>query len=258
MNEIKKLFDLEEKVVAITGGSGYLCSNLAVGLSKVGCKIIILDKNINKNSKVFIDLKNNKADFIAIKIDVSKKNEFKISLNKILKKYNKLDILINGAGINAPTSFMDITEAEWDLIFNTHLKGTLFGCQVFGGYMLKKGNGCIINFSSASANPPLSKAYAYSAAKAGIRNLSQNLAREWAKKNVRVNALRPGFFPTDWSKKNFLDKKRINAILNHTPMGRFGKPNELLGAVIWLCSDSSSFVTGAEIPIDGGFSSMSI
>ena len=124
--------------------------------------------------------------------------------------------------------------------------------------MLKQGNGSIINISSASAGPPLSKAFAYSVAKAGIKNLTQNLAREWAKKGVRVNALRPGFFPTEWSKKHFITQDREQAILGHTAMGRYGKPEELVGAVIWLASDAASFVTGAEIAVDGGFSAMSI
>ena len=116
----------------------------------------------------------------------------------------------------------------------------------------------LVTGGEASAGPPLSKAFAYSAAKAGIKNLTQNLAREWALSGVRVNALRPGFFPTNWSKKHFIDLKRKKSILSHTPMKRFGKPTELVGAVIWLSSDSSSFVTGAEIPVDGGFTSMTI
>ena len=124
--------------------------------------------------------------------------------------------------------------------------------------MLAQGNGSIVNMSSASAGPPLSKAFTYSAAKAGVKNLTQNIAREWAVQGVRVNALRPGFFPTEWSKTHFIDAARNDAILGHTPMGRYGSPSELVGAVIWLCSDAASFVTGAEIAVDGGFSCMTI
>ena len=124
--------------------------------------------------------------------------------------------------------------------------------------MVKNKSGSIINISSASAGPPLSKAFAYSASKAGIKNLTQNLGREWGKSGVRVNAIRPGFFPTKWNKKNFITPERKKSILNHTPMNRYGVPSELLGAVFWLASDSSKFVTGSEIAIDGGFSSMSI
>ena len=146
----------------------------------------------------------------------------------------------------------------FDNIIAVQLKGTMFGCQVFGQKMLEQGRGSIINISSASAGPPLSKAFTYSVAKAGIKNLTQNLAREWATKGVRVNALRPGFFPTEWSQEHFITPEREEAILRHTPMRRYGEPRELVGAVIWLASDAASFVTGAEIAVDGGFSAMTI
>ena len=124
--------------------------------------------------------------------------------------------------------------------------------------MKSRSTGSIINISSASADPALSKAFAYSASKAGIRNLTQNLGREWAKDGVRVNALRPGFFPTEWNRKNFIDKDRESAILGHTPMGRFGETHELVGAAVYLASEASSFVTGCELVVDGGFSAMTV
>ena len=124
--------------------------------------------------------------------------------------------------------------------------------------MVDKRSGSIINVSSASAGPPLSKAFSYSVAKAGIKNLTQNLAREWATMGVRVNAIRPGFFPTEWNRKNFITPEREIAILGHTPMGRYGEPDELLGAILWLASDASGFVTGSEVTVDGGFSCMTI
>jgi len=124
--------------------------------------------------------------------------------------------------------------------------------------MLNRKKGSIINISSASAGPPLSKAFVYSMAKAGIKNLTQNLGREWAKHGVRVNALRPGFFPTEWNKINFITPDREKAILGHTPMERYGEVSELVGGVIYLASDAASFVTGSELVIDGGFSAMTI
>ena len=124
--------------------------------------------------------------------------------------------------------------------------------------MVDNNNGSIINISSASSGPPLSKAFAYSVSKSGIKNLTQNLAREWATEGVRVNSIKPGFFPTEWNKKNFITPMREKSIFDHTPMKRYGKPEELIGAILWLASDASSFVTGAEITIDGGFSSMTI
>ena len=131
-------------------------------------------------------------------------------------------------------------------------------CQILGKHLVEQGKGSIVNISSASAGPPLSKAFAYSVAKAGVKNLTQNLAREWGAQGVRVNALRPGFFPTEWSMKNFISADREAAILGHTPMQRYGRPEELVGAVLWLFSDASSFVTGAEIAVDGGFTAMTI
>jgi NAD(P)-dependent dehydrogenase (short-subunit alcohol dehydrogenase family) len=166
--------------------------------------------------------------------------------------------LVNGAGINGPTPFFDLSLKEWYAILDSQLTGTFLGCQVFGAYMVNRGQGSIINISSASAGPPLSKAFTYSIAKAGILNLTQNLGREWGTKGVRVNALRPGFLPTDWNRKNFITTERENAILGHTPMARYGQPSELVGATLWLASDAASFVTGAEIAVDGGFSCMSI
>jgi NAD(P)-dependent dehydrogenase (short-subunit alcohol dehydrogenase family) len=138
------------------------------------------------------------------------------------------------------------------------LTGTMLSCQVFGAHMVERGFGSIVNISSASAGPPLSKAFTYSVAKAGVKNLTQNLAREWATDNVRVNALRPGFFPTEWSQEHFIDEARERAILGHTPMARYGEPRELVGAVLWLFSDAAGFVTGAEIAVDGGYSAMTI
>jgi len=258
MRNINNYFDVKNKVAVITGGGGYLCGEMARALSSLGSKVIILDKNISKAQKVVDNINNNNNNAECLFLDSTDKNSFKECNSYIEKKYKKIDILINGAGVNAPTDFFKITEQEFNDIISSHLKGTMFGCQVFGKKMITNKNGSIINMSSASSGPPLSKAFIYSAAKSGIKNLTQNLAREFAPYNVRVNSLRPGFFPTNWSMKNFIDQKRKKSILSHTPMKRFGKPKELVGAVIWLSSDSSSFVTGAEIPIDGGFTSMTI
>jgi len=157
-----------------------------------------------------------------------------------------------------PTPFFEITVEEWNEILAVQLTGTLLSCQVFGQHLVDQGWGSIVNISSASSGPPLSKAFAYSVAKAGVKNLTQNLAREWGPTGVRVNALRPGFFPTEWSMKHFITPEREAAILGHTGMRRYGTPSELVGAVMWLFSDAAGFVTGAEIAVDGGFTAMTI
>ena len=258
MNYLNEVFKLKTKVVAITGGAGYLCSEMALGFSRAKCVVIVLDTDMVGAKKVVDTINSEGGKAIALKIDVSKKKDFEQCLQDVLVSFGRLDVLVNGAGINAPTPFLEISEEEWDRILAVQLKGTMFGCQVFGNQMLKQGCGSIINISSASAGPPLSKAFTYSVAKAGIKNLTQNIAREWADKGVRVNALRPGFFPTEWSKEKFITPERKQAILGHTPMARYGRPNELVGAVLWLASDAASFVTGAEIAVDGGFSAMTI
>ena len=258
MNFIDQLFNLDKKVSVLTGAAGFLCSEMAWALHKAGCLVAILDADRVGAELVAQKICDDGGKAIALEMDSSRKSDFEMCLKKILAEYSRVDVLINGAGINAPTPILEITEEEWDRIMAVQLKGTLFGCQVFGGQMLNQGTGSIINISSASAGPPLSMAFTYSVAKAGIKNLSQNLAREWATKGVRVNALRPGFFPTEWSKEKFITPEREKAILGHTAMARYGKPEELVGAMLWLASDASSFVTGAEITVDGGFSAMTI
>ena len=258
-NFLNQIYNLQDKLAVITGAGGHLCSEMARGFLKAGCSVILLDKRLEKVRNVEKNMHDEGfKNVYSFKLDVTDKNDYLKVLNKVLTKFDRIDILINGAGINSPVPFMEINEDEWDEILAVQLKGTLFGCQVFGGHMLKNKRGSIINISSASAGPPLSKAFAYSVAKAGTKNLTQNLAREWGKKGVRVNALRPGFFPTEWNRKNFIDSKRETMILGHTPMARFGEPEELIGAVLWLSSDAASFVTGAEINVDGGFSAMTI
>ncbi len=245
-------------MAAVVGAGGYLCSTMAAALAKAGASVAVLDKNKESLKIVYDEIKKEGGNVIDIGLDVTSRKSHETALEEILKRFNDVDIVINGAGINAPTPFGEISLEEWHAILEVHLTGTFLGCQVLGKHMVENRKGSIINISSASAGPPLSKAFTYSVAKAGIKNLTQNLAREWAPYNVRVNALRPGFFPTEWSMKNFITPERERAILGHTPMGRYGKPIELIGAVLWLSSDAASFVTGAEIAVDGGFSCMTI
>ncbi|BDB43015.1 MULTISPECIES: SDR family oxidoreductase [Mycobacterium] len=257
-NYLTNLFNLEDKVAALTGAGGHLIGEISRGLAKAGVKVAILDSRIEKSEAVAAEIRDFGGQALPLRVDVRSKSDFEAALDEILEKWGDLHIAVNGAGINSPTPFLDISVEEWDEVLATQLTGTLLGCQVLGGYMVNRGYGAIMNISSASAGPPLSKAYAYSVAKAGIVNLTKNLAREWAPARVRVNALRPGFFPTDWNRKNFITPEREAAILGHTPMNRYGEVSELVGASLWMLSDAASFVTGAEIAVDGGFSAMSI
>jgi NAD(P)-dependent dehydrogenase (short-subunit alcohol dehydrogenase family) len=256
---LNQLFNLEGKVAVVTGAGGHLCSEMARALAKAGCSVAVLDLRIEKAKTIEDEIRSLGYDkVISLAIDVAKKDDHISALKTILLNFGKIDILINGAGINGSTPFFEIDLKEWYAILDSQITGTFLGCQVFGEYMVKGGKGSIINISSASAGPPLSKAFTYSVAKAGIKNLTQNLGREWGTKGVRVNAIRPGFLPTEWNRKNFITPEREAAILGHTPMARFGEPVELVGAILWLASDASSFVTGAEIEVDGGYSCMTI
>jgi NAD(P)-dependent dehydrogenase (short-subunit alcohol dehydrogenase family) len=257
-NYLNQLFNLTDKVVFLTGAGGHIVGELSLGFGRAGCQVVIGDVRLKKAEAVADKIVAEGGRAIPVEVDVTRVDAWREVSRQIASHHQHIDILVNGAGINAPTPFFEIKQEEWDQIFATNLTGTLFGCQVIGQQMVSRGSGSIINISSASAGPPLSKAFAYSAAKAGVKNLTQNVARELATRGVRVNSLRPGFFPTDWNLKNFITEDRKEAILGHTPMGRFGQPGELVGAVLWLASDAAAFVTGAEICVDGGFLAMTI
>ena len=251
---IEQRFNLRGKVAAVVGGAGYLCSTLAQAMRESGVKVVTLDIGepaTNKSPRTA-------AVPHHLTCDVLSKKDLVRGRDELLKRFGQVDVLLNGAGTNAPTPFFEITEEQFERIMGVNLLGTLLACQVFGEVMVKQRSGSIINFTSVSMGPPLSKAFVYSTAKAGVANLTQNLAREWAPFGVRVNALRPGFFPTQWSTEHFLDEERKADILRHTPMGRFGRPEELVGAVLWLASDAASFVTGSIVTVDGGFTAMTI
>ena len=259
MNDyLTDLFGLKGKTAALTGAGGFLVSEMAGGLAKSGVKVALLDSNLSTSEKVAQQISSEGGDALALEMDVTNKTDYQHALDSILDAFGGLDYAVFGANMNAPTPFLEISLDEWNAILEVQLTGTMLGLQVLGGYMVERGKGAIVTISSASSGPPLSKAYTYSVAKAGVKNLTQNVAREWATKGVRVNALRPGFFPTEWSRIHFIDEAREAAILGHTAMKRYGEPKELVGAVLWLLSDAAGFVTGAEIAVDGGFSAMTI
>jgi NAD(P)-dependent dehydrogenase (short-subunit alcohol dehydrogenase family) len=255
---LTELFNLTGKVALLTGAGGHIVGQLSSALARAGCKVAAADLRLHKARSVAEQIEAAGGESLPVELDVTKLESWRAVLQDVTAKYGRIDILLNGADINAPTPFLEITGEEWDRIFRTNLTGTMFGCQVIGRHMLANKGGSIINISSASAGPPLSKAFAYSASKAAVTNLTQNVAREFASGRVRVNSLRPGFFPTEWNLKNFITEERRAAILGHTPMGRFGQPPELVGAVLWLASEAAGFVTGAEICVDGGFLAMTI
>lgn len=258
MTYIETLFGLKGKTAAVIGGGGVLAGAMAEGLAKAGADVAILDLNLEHAKRQSDRIKESGVRSLAIRMDVSQKKDVQLACDQIVKNWGRVDILINAPGINSGTPFLEITEEEWDCIIRINLRGIFLSCQIFGRQMLEKKSGSIINISSASSGPPLSKVYTYAISKAGLNNLTQNLAREWGTKGVRVNAIAPGFFPAAQNRK-LLTKERTEDIFRHTPMKRFGEADELVGATLWLASEkASSFVTGAIIWVDGGFSAMTI
>ena len=252
-----ELFSLKDRVAVVIGGTGVLCGEMAEGLAMAGAMVALVGRDATKAQVRLESIAKGggRAEFFSC--DTTSKSGLRELLAEVLKKFCRVDILVNGAGINSPTPFFDIPEEEFDKIIAVNLKGVVLACQIFGRYMVQKGSGSIINLGSASGLTPLSRVFTYSVSKAAVHNLSKNLAREWATQGVRVNILVPGFFPAEQNRK-VLNPERVSQIMGKTPMKRFGEAHELVGATLLLASDAGSFITGAELVVDGGFDAMSI
>jgi NAD(P)-dependent dehydrogenase (short-subunit alcohol dehydrogenase family) len=243
----------------VIGGTGELCGAMAEGLAGAGAEVVLVGRSEEKaNARLGkIAAANGRGWFHAA--EASSKAELDGLLRAVLERSGRVDIVVNGAGINSATPFFEIAEEEFDRIVRVNLKGVFFGCQVFGKHLVEAGHGgSIINIGSMAAVVPLSRVFTYGATKSAVHNLSLNLAREWAPQRVRVNVLVPGFFPAEQNRK-ILQPERIAKIMAHTPMDRFGEARELIGATLLLASDTAgSFITGEELMVDGGFHAMAL
>ena len=259
MSYIDSIFSLEGKTAAVIGGTGELCGTMAEGLSKAGAEVVIVGRNKDKAQSRIANIEDSEGKAYFLEADVTKKDSIESLLKEIIEQSGKCDLLVNGAGINSATPFLEVPEEEFDKIFETNSKAVFITCQVFGKYFIENSiRASIINVGSMSGIIPLSRVFTYSMTKAAVHNISKNLAREWAKEGVRVNTLVPGFFPAEQNRK-VLTEDRVTSIMGHTPMHRFGESQELIGATLFLASEkASSFVTGAEIVVDGGYASMTI
>jgi NAD(P)-dependent dehydrogenase (short-subunit alcohol dehydrogenase family) len=272
-SELGYFSDLAGRVAAITGGGGVLCGAIARALGHHGVKVAVLDIRIEPALAVVEDIRAAGGEAIAVACNVLDPTSVAEACRQIVSTFGCVDILINGAGGNKPQATADAAQSFFDIpsdsvrwVFDLNFLGTLIPCQVFGRVMAEAGRGCILNISSMAAMRPLTRTVAYSAAKAAISNFTQWLAVHLAQNypaRIRVNALAPGFFCTEQNHFLLYDEAkgelspRGQRILDHTPMGRFGLPEDLVPATLWLLSDASSFVHGAVIPIDGGFSAYS-
>jgi NAD(P)-dependent dehydrogenase (short-subunit alcohol dehydrogenase family) len=256
---LKEMFGLEGKTAVVIGGTGELCSYMALGLAQAGAEVVLVGRNEEKaNERLKVIEEAGGKGYFAL-ADASDRQSLNELLNSVVEQSGKIDILVNGAGINSPSPFVEITDEEALKILDVNLVGVMRACQIFGNYFLSRDvQASIINLGSISGLNPLSRVFTYSASKAAVHNLTRNIAREWADRDIRVNTLVPGFFPAEQNRK-VLDESRVAEILRHTPASRFGNPQELIGATLLLASNrAGGFITGTEIVVDGGFNSMTI
>jgi NAD(P)-dependent dehydrogenase (short-subunit alcohol dehydrogenase family) len=263
-------FNVTDQVAVVTGGAGVLCAAMCRALAEAGAKVAVLDLRSESALALATELG---VAAIGVECDVLDKGSVERAAQKVMEVFGRVDILINGAGGNKPQattnpeqSFFDLPAEALRWVFDLNLMGTILPSQVFGRIMAQQKSGVILNVSSMNAFRPLTRIAAYSAAKAGVSNFTQWLAVHMAQEyshEIRVNAVAPGFFLTEQNRFLLTDKDsgdltaRGQAIIAHTPMARFGSPDDLLGTVLWLVSPASAFVTGVVIPVDGGFSAFS-
>jgi NAD(P)-dependent dehydrogenase (short-subunit alcohol dehydrogenase family) len=266
------LFDLSQETAVIIGATGMLGGKLSEALAQAGARVAVLGRNAERGEACVRRISQAGGQACFFTADALSQSSLHRAAGEIDAAFGPVTVLVNAAGGNDPKvtvtadfKFEQIALEDWRANFDLNLVGgVLLPCQVFGPSMVARGKGSIINIASVSAHVALSRVAAYSAAKAAVLNLSQFLAREWAPRNVRVNTITPGFFPAEQNRRLLYNEDgtptaRANAILGHTPMGRFGQPEELAGAVIFLASaKASSFVTGADLRVDGGFLSQTI
>ncbi len=258
---LSEQFGLHDKTAVVIGATGELGGAIAEGLCRAGADTVIVGRNeeIGAERAEAFGAWDEAGDAVFHPCDTTSKADLQDLVEAVDDRFGQIDVWVNSAGVNAATPFLEIDEDEWDFIMDVNLKGVFLACQVAGQYLLDRGTGgSIINISSMSGITPLSKVFTYSASKAGLINLTQNLAREWAPQGIRVNCIAPGFFPAEQNREILTDE-RIRDIMQHTPADRFGKAEELVGTTLLLASDTAgSFITGANIAVDGGYSAMTI
>ncbi|MCP4375030.1 MAG: SDR family oxidoreductase [bacterium] len=269
---MNKLFDITDKCIAITGGAGVLCGQMAASLAKAGARVAVLDFNLTGAQKVCEQINADGRHAVAIECNVLEKESVEGAVEQTIEQLGQIDVLINGAGGNKrqatcvpPETFFDLDPEAIRWVFELNCMGTILPSQAVGRHMASRSEGTIINISSMNAFTPLTRIAAYSAAKAAVSNFTQWLAVNLAQNHspdIRVNAIAPGFFLTEQNRflltnEDATPTERGQQIIDHTPMGRYGQPDELVGTMIWLISNAAKFVTGIVVPVDGGFSAYS-
>jgi NAD(P)-dependent dehydrogenase (short-subunit alcohol dehydrogenase family) len=253
---LEELFSLRDQTAVVIGGTGVLGGALALGLAKAGAAVVVAGRDPEKGAARVAEITAAGGSASFLPVDVMNRESIEGLLASTLKAHPRVDMLINGAGVNSAGAYFDAKDEDWDRVIDSNLRAVHWGCQIFGKRMAGDGGGSIVNIASVSSHLPLSRVFAYSASKAAVVNLTQNVARELAPVGVRVNALCPGFFPAEQNRK-ILDATRVDNIMRNTPMARFGEPQELIGATLLMLSrNAGSFITGASYYVDGGFTAM--
>jgi len=255
---LHKLFGFDGQVAVVTGGTGVLGGELCNGLAQAGATIVVAGRSKERGKARVDEIEKLGGKATFAEVDAGDRQSVTTLLNTVLNEHGRVDALVNCAGVNSPTPYFEISEEDFDKIVKTNLFATHLGCQIFGKHMVEAGKGAILNIGSVTSFRPLSRVFIYSATKAAVLSLTQNVAREFAPHGVRVNCLCPGFFPAEQNRK-ILDKSRVESIIRHTPIGRLGDAPELIGATLLLLSPiAGSFITGEAIYVDGGFTAMTI
>jgi NAD(P)-dependent dehydrogenase (short-subunit alcohol dehydrogenase family) len=258
MSYLDSLFTLEGKTAVVIGGTGVLCGEIAEALAMAGATVVLAGRSEEKAAARLAQIEAAGGSGYFAAVDVTSRSSLEGLLQQVLDRSGACQVLVNGAGVNAATPFLEIPEEEYDRIFETNTKAVFMACQVFGQYFLDNDiRASIVNVGSMSGVIPLSRVFTYSMSKAAVHNISKNLAREWGTQNIRVNTLVPGFFPAEQNRK-VLTPERVGQIMGHTPMKRFGESRELCGAALLLASEAGSFITGQELIVDGGYAAMTI
>jgi NAD(P)-dependent dehydrogenase (short-subunit alcohol dehydrogenase family) len=251
---LESLFGLSGQTAVVIGGAGALGSSFCRGLAAAGAHVVIAGRDEDRAQELVAELETDGLSVSSCGVDVSDPESMRGLADQVLAKHATIDMLINGAGINDGTPYEDISLDAWEKVLRVNLTGTHLGCQVFAPLMAgQTAGGAILNIGSVTAHLPLSRVFAYSASKAAVINLTKNVAREYATRGVRVNAICPGFLPAEQNRK-LLDAQRTANIIEGTPMQRFGSPEELIGAILLLLGrKAASYITGSVFYVDGGF-----
>ena len=249
--DLPSSFRLDGRVAVVVGGTGMLGGRMAQALADAGARTVIVGRNRVERTGLTFE-----------PCDATSRDELRDLVARVLDSHGRIDVLVNGAGANSATPFLEIADEEMERLVAVNQLAVMRTCQEFGRYFVERAESSgeaasIINVGSSSGLTPLSRVFTYSMTKAAVHNLTRNLAREWGPLGIRCNVLVPGFFPAQQNRE-VLTPERIATIVGHTPLGRFGEPDELAGATLLLASDAGRFITGAEIVVDGGFNAMTI